>query len=86
MAHFVKLTQALPSGSCEDDSKILFNLDTVITVEPVGDQTVIQTRWGRITVNEDLEMILSLANANQGGFSAVPDSFSRIDEEGSLSL
>jgi len=51
MAHFVKLTQASPSGCTEEDSRILFNLDTVISVEPVGDQTMIQTRWGRMTVS-----------------------------------
>ena len=50
MAHFVKLTQASPSGYTEEDSRVLFNLDTVISVEPVGDQTMIQPRWGRMTV------------------------------------
>ena len=49
MAHFVKLTQASPTGCTEEDSRILFNLDTVISVEPVGDETMIQTRWGRMT-------------------------------------
>ena len=86
MAHFVKLTQASPSGCTEDDSRILFNLDTVISVEPVGDQTMIQTRWGRMTVSEDLDTILDLANADRGSITAAPlDSFNRINEE-SLSL
>ena len=31
MAHFVKLTQASPTGCTEEDSRILFNLDTVIS-------------------------------------------------------
>ena len=86
MAHFVKLTQASPNGYTEEDSRILFNLDTVISVEPVGDQTMIQTRWGRMTVSEDLDTILDLANADRDGFKAPQlDSFTRINEE-SLSL
>ena len=73
-------------GCTEEGSRILFNLDTVISVEPVGDQTMIQTRWGRMTVSEDLDTILNLANADRGGFKAPQlDSFTRINEE-SLSL
>ena len=86
MAHFVKLTQASPSGYTEEDSRVLFNLDTVISVEPVGAQTMIQTRWGRMPVSEALDTILDLANADRGGFKAPQlDSFTRINEE-SLSL
>ena len=86
MAHFVKLTQASPSGYTDENSKILFNLDTVISVEPVDDQTMIQTRWGRITVKEDLDTIMDLAKADPGGFQAPQlDSINRISEE-SLSL
>ncbi|MBC8244751.1 MAG: hypothetical protein H8E20_10195 [Verrucomicrobia bacterium] len=86
MAHFVKLTQASPTGYTEEDSRVLFNLDTVISVEPVGDQTMIQTRWGRMTVEEDLDTILDLAKADRGGFEAPQlDSINRISEE-SLSL
>ena len=86
MAHFVKLTQASPSGYTDEDSKILFNLDTVISVEPMDDQTMIQTRWGRITVKEDLDTIMDLAKADPGGFQAPQlDSINRISEE-SLSL
>ena len=86
MAHFVKLTQAAPTGCTEEDSRIVLTLDTVIYVEPLGDQTMIQTRWGRMTVSEDLDTILNLANADRGGFKAPQlDSFTRINEE-SLSL
>ena len=86
MAHFVKLTQASPSGYTDEDSRILFNLDTVISVEPVDDQTMIQTRWGRMTVKEDLDTIMDLAKADPGGFKAPKlDSINRISEE-SLSL
>ena len=86
MAHFVKLTQASPSGYTEEDSRVLFNLDTVISIEPMGDQAMIQTRWGRMMVSEDLDTILDLANADRGGFKAPQlDSFTRINEE-SLSL
>ena len=86
MAHFVKLTQASPNGYAEEDSKVLFNLDTVISVEPVGDTSVIQTRWGRVTVREDLNSILHLSNAEQAGASAPQlDAYNRINEE-TLSL
>ena len=86
MAHFVKLTQASPSGYTDEDSRILFNLDTVISVEPVDDQTMIQTRWGRMTVKEDLDTIMDLAKADPGGFHPSQlDSINRISEE-SLSL
>ena len=86
MAHFVKLTQASPNGYAEEDSKVLFNLDTVISVEPVGDTSVIQTRWGRVTVREDLNSILDLSNADQAGASAPHlDSYNRLNEE-TLSL
>jgi flagellar basal body rod protein FlgG len=47
---------------------------------------MIQTRWGRMTVSENLDTILNLANADRGGFKAPQlDSFTRINEE-SLSL
>ena len=86
MAHFVKLTQASLNGYPEEDTQVLFNLDTVISVEPVGDKSVIQTRWGRVTVREDLDSILDQAHADQAGVSAPQlDSINRINEE-SLSL
>ena len=86
MAHFVKLTQASLNGYTEEDTQVLFNLDTVISVEPVGDKSVIQTRWGRVTVREDLDSILDQAHADQAGVSAPQlDSINRINEE-SLSL
>ena len=83
MAHFVKLTQASPNGYAEEDTNVLFNLDTVISVEPVGGKSVIQTR---VTVREDLDSILDLANADRGTLKAPQlDSINRINEE-SLSL
>jgi len=86
MAHFVKLTQASQSGYTEEDSRVLFNLDTVISIEPMGDQAMIQTRWGRMTVKEDLDTIMDLAKADRGSNTAAQlDSFTRISEE-SLSL
>ena len=86
MAHFVKLTQASLNGYPEEDTQVLFNLDTVISVEPVSDKSVIQTRWGRVTVREDLDSILDQAHADQAGVSAPQlDSINRINEE-SLSL
>ena len=84
MAHFIKLTQAPingENGEHVEDNQVLFNLDTVISVEPVGDKSVIQTRWGRVTVSEDIDSILDKANADNSGSSAPQfDSINRISE------
>ena len=81
MAHFIKLTQSSINGEIVEDNQILFNLDTVISVEPVGDKSVIQTRWGRVTVSEDLDSILDKVNADNSESSAPQfDSINRISE------
>ena len=81
MAHFIKLTQSSINGEIVEDNQILFNLDTVISVEPVGDKSVIQTRWGRVTVSEGLDSILDKANAYNSESSAPQfDSINRISE------
>ena len=81
MAHFIKLTQASINGENVEDNQVLFNLDTVISVEPVGDKSVIQTRWGRVTVSEDLDSILDKANADNSESSASQfDSINRISD------
>jgi len=62
MTHFIKLTNI-------DGSKTLYNLDVVVSMDPMDTSTVIQTRWGANKVKEDLDTILDLAKA-AGGPSA----------------
>jgi len=59
MAHFIKL-----HGS--DNAEMLFNLDTVVSIDPMPEGTVICTRWGSTKVKEDLDTILRLSNAPSG--------------------
>ena len=52
MAHLIELTD---SNTLE---KMLFNLDTVVSIERTsGSNTVITTRWGRTNVKESLDNI-----------------------------
>ncbi len=59
MAHFIKLHGL-------DDAEMLFNLDTVVSIDPMPEGTVICTRWGSTKVKEDLDTILRLSNAPSG--------------------
>tara|TARA_R100000700_G_C3177939_1_gene153386 strand:- start:3828 stop:4037 length:210 start_codon:yes stop_codon:yes gene_type:complete len=59
MAHFIKL-----HGS--DNAEMLFNLDTVVSIDPMPEGTVICTRWGSTKVKEDLDTILRLSNSPSG--------------------
>ena len=58
MAHLITLTNA------ETKEDILFNLDTVVSIESDGrdgatgqGNTIITTRWGRTTVKDSLDQI-----------------------------
>ena len=59
MAHLITLTNA------ETREDILFNLDTVVSIESdgrdgvtgQGGNTIITTRWGRTTVKDSLDQI-----------------------------
>jgi len=58
MAHLITLTNA------ETKEDMLFNLDTVVSIESDGrdgttghSNTIITTRWGRTTVKDSLEQI-----------------------------
>ncbi len=58
MAHFIKLHTA---GQNQD---ILFNLDTVVSIEPYGSKnqnSTILTRWSHQNVKESLDEIQRLA-------------------------
>ena len=55
MAHLVMLTDA------NTNQEILFNLDTVVSIERASGQTVITTRWGRQQVQESLDYIMTKA-------------------------
>ena len=51
MAHLIKLTDY------QTGEEVLYNLDTVVSIERVKDSTVITTRWGRNQVKETLDYI-----------------------------
>ena len=59
MAHFINLHGL-------DDAEMLFNLDTVVSIDPMPEGTVICTRWGSTKVKEDLDTILRLSNSPSG--------------------
>ena len=55
MAHLVTLTIA------DSNEDILFNLDTVVSIEKGHQNTVITTRWGRQYVKDTLSEIMDRA-------------------------
>ena len=55
MAHFIKLHTL-------EGSEMLFNLDVVVSIDPLPDGTMVQTRWGGTKVKEDIDKILSLSS------------------------
>lgn len=59
MAHLITVTN---SDTKED---ILFNLDTVVSIEQGNHNTVITTRWGRTMVKDSLKDILEKANSKK---------------------
>ena len=61
MAHLITVTN---SDTKED---ILFNLDTVVSIEQGSNNTVITTRWGRTMVKDSLEDIVEKANSKGQG-------------------
>jgi hypothetical protein len=66
MAHFIKLHTA------GQNQEILFNLDTVVSIEPYGNEnqnSTILTRWSHQNVKESLDEIQRLAKG-QGEVAA----------------
>ena len=59
MAHFIKLHG-------QDHAERLFNLDVVVSIDPLPDGTMICTRWGSTKVKEDLDTILRLSSSPSG--------------------
>ena len=59
MAPFIKLHG-------QDNAEMLFNLDVVVSIDPLPDGTMICTRWGSTKVKEDLDTILRLSNSPAG--------------------
>ena len=55
MAHFIKLHTL-------EGAEMLFNLDVVVSIDPISDGTMVQTRWGSTKVKEDIDKILSLSS------------------------
>lgn len=77
MAHFIRLHQLdLTHENTSNYIPILFNLDTVVTIEPSisGKHSIITTRWSTnsgIKVKESLEEILALSkDCNKKGVIA----------------
>ena len=58
MAHLIKLTDY------QTEETVLYNLDTVVSIETAKDATVITTRWGRNQVKESLDYILETSRNN----------------------
>ena len=56
MAHFIKLHTL-------EGAEMLFNLDVVVSIDPLSDGTMVQTRWGSTKVKEDIDKILSLSSS-----------------------
>jgi hypothetical protein len=55
MAHLVTVTDL-------NNHELLFNLDTVVSMERgQNDHTIVTTRWGRTDIKETLEEIKSLS-------------------------
>jgi hypothetical protein len=64
MAHFVKLHQLdLTHDNSRNYIPVLFNLDTVVNIEPSKVHSIIYTRWNNngIRVKETLDEILKLS-------------------------
>ena len=55
MAHLITLTGAV------DGQEMLFNLDTVVSIEKGPTSTIIVTRWGSTMVRESLKSIREAA-------------------------
>ena len=64
MAHLIQLTDQ------NTNQEILFNLDTVVSIERAAGQTVITTRWGRQQVQGSLDYILVKAKENSATVAA----------------
>ena len=56
MAHLITLTGA------GDGQEMLFNLDTVVSIENGNNSTIINTRWGNTLVKESLGDIRLMAS------------------------
>ena len=67
MAHLIELTD---SNTLE---KMLFNLDTVVSIERTsGSNTIITTRWGRTNVKESLDNIKLQSESSTKTEAVVP--------------
>ena len=67
MAHLVTLTNA------DSNEDILFNLDTVVSIEKGHQNTVITTRWGRQYVKDTLSEIMNRAYSEVKAVDIAPE-------------
>ncbi len=65
MAHLIELTDA------NTQTKMLFNLDTVVSIERGQRSTIITTRWGRTNVQESLSSIKTQADREKADAAPV---------------
>ena len=66
MAHLIELTDS------NTQEKMLFNLDTVVSIEKGSGNTLITTRWGRTHVEESLDNIKLQAESSTKTEAVVP--------------
>jgi len=74
MAHLIKLNQLdLTHDNNRNYTPVLFNLDTVVSIEPSKIHSIIYTRWNSngIRVKESLDDILRLSKSCSGDNKAV---------------
>ncbi len=68
MAHLITLTNS------DTRESMLFNLDTVVSIERGNNSTIITTRWGRTLVKDSLEEIEKKAyDTKSVDFAPQPD-------------
>ena len=67
MAHLITLTNA------DSNEDILFNLDTVVSIEKGHQNTVITTRWGRQYVKDTLSEIMNRAYSEVKAVDIAPE-------------
>lgn len=67
MAHLITLTNA------DSNEDILFNLDTVVSIEKGHQNTVITTRWGRQYVKDTLSEIMDRAYSEVKAVDIAPE-------------
>ena len=72
MAHLITLTGAV------DGQEMLFNLDTVVSIEKGNNSTIIATRWGSTMVRESLQDPLWKRRRKENERLTLPPKWSKV--------